>query len=147
MALTREFAGDIPYRAVLEELRTSKAVRERGSLVELIPSNHGHNQPALSALESILPVLIDGLGVAQNSASPDLTPKGLQRISLRARDALELQILRERASDSAAAFVDGLKRSSGAITHRSRSVRPMKKELTITVIIGEHIRARKGARE
>jgi len=147
MALTREFAGDIPYRAVLEELRRSKAVRERGSLVELIPSNHGHNQPALSALESILPVLIDGLGVAQNSASPDLTPKGLQRISLRARDALELQILRERASDSAAAFVDGLKRSSGAITHRSRSVRPMKKELTITVIIGEHIRARKGARE
>lgn len=147
MALTREFAGDIPYRAVLEELRRSKVVRERGNLLELIPSSHAQKQPALIALEAILPVLIDGLVVAQNETPPNCAPKGIQRASLKASDVLELQLLRERAIDSAAAFVDGLKRSSGAITHRTRSVRAMKQELTVTVIIGEHLKRREGDRE
>jgi hypothetical protein len=136
-SLAKTFAGDVPHRAVLEELRRLRVVREQGRYVELTVGCTTSNLPALQSLHNVFPVLLDGIQIAAKRSSADLHPS-LQRLTLTASDLVDLAVLRERASSGAISFVDGLRRSLQLPTGPPRRNKKIKHRLTVTVLLREH---------
>lgn len=64
--LVRKYGGDVPHRAVLDELRRIGAVRDIPSGVQLRRSPNLRQRNNFAFLSPVLPVLIDGLRVASN---------------------------------------------------------------------------------
>ncbi len=137
-SLVKAFAGDVPPRAVLEELRRLNAVRETSKGVELIGS--GLPKPSVrKSLRDVLEVLVDGLDTATRSSSSK-SASVLQRVSLNAADMIDLDLMHERASTGANTFLEGLRRSLEGPTRPPRKTKKtkMKHQLTVTVLVKSH---------
>lgn len=136
-SLVKEFAGDVPPRAVLEELRRLNVVKKDRNSMDLIGIRRKSNRaPDRSAYE-VMKALIEGLEFASHGKSSS-SPSQLYRVALRPRDSIDLEMMRERASVGAGAFLEGLDRSLSAPSKNSRKGRKMNKELTISVLVREH---------
>ena len=133
-SLVKSFAGDVPPRAVLDELRRLEAVRETGQYVVL--TGERRQKPSVfKSVQGILEILLDSMAVADPLPSrPRLNPS-LQRVSLSAVDILDLEVKRERVSMSASAFIEGLKSSLDLPTSPPRRSKRMQHELTVTVVV------------
>ncbi len=134
-SLVKEFAGDVPPRAVLEELRRLKVVREVHGYMDLIQAGRMSNRADPSVLE-LIDILLDGLEAA-NQLEPAGPSSRLYRAALSARDAIDLTLMRERVANGASAFLDGLERSLSTPSRSSMGSKKMKRGLTVTVLVRE----------
>jgi len=141
-SLVKKFGGDVPHRAVLEELRRLRLVNQTGSRLELDARRLLPSGRAFASLSSLIPVLVDGIRLAVEAASSDLSTP-IHRLTLNARDPTELTVLRDRVSDGIASLLNGLK---GSLQRAGKGTPPIKHSLTITAyVIGQS--ARKGRSE
>jgi hypothetical protein len=147
-SLVKAFAGDVTPRAVLEELRRLNAIRETGRVLELTSERQQRNRSDSKSTRELFNVLLDGVAAA--TQRPKNAPRSLlRRISLEAADIVDLELILERASNSANAFLDGLHRSLELPTRPPRKIKTkMGHQLAITVVIRSQpaVRAR-GARQ
>jgi hypothetical protein len=132
--LVKQFGGDVPHRAVLEELRRLRVVRQIGTRLELDARRQVPSGRAAASLSSLVPVLIDGIRLAAKAASVGSDPL-IHRLTLTARDLLELAVLQDRASVGIASLLDGLK---GSLQRGMTRGERKKHSLTITAFVVEH---------
>jgi len=142
-SLVRKYGGDVPHRAVLDELRRIGAVSEHDGAVEFRESPNLRERLNFTFLAPVTPALVDGLRIAATLTRSN-TSTSIRRLRLSARTELDLAILRDRCRSSAQSMLDGLAHSLGKqITVPTRKGRP-NHWLTITVLMAEN-RARKSA--
>jgi len=132
-SLVKRFGGDVPHRAVLEELRRLRVVRQIGNRLELDARRQLPGSRVSASLSSLIPVLIDGIKLAAQGASSGSGPL-VHRLTLNARDLIELTVLRDRATVGVTSFLEGLK---GSLQRESTTTERNKHALTVTAFVVE----------
>jgi hypothetical protein len=136
-SLVRKHGGDIPHRAVLDELRRIGGVIDVGSNVRLRASPGLRQRHDFAFLSPLLPVLVDGLRIVSKNA-PSKAVQSIQRLSLQVESDVDLAIVRDRCTSSAQSLLEGLAdslRTEVAIPRRKR--RPAL-SFTITILLAEN---------
>ena len=121
-ALARKYAGDVPHRAVLDELRRMKAVLTSVEHVQLRAQAQLRIRHSFGFLSPVMPVLIDGLRIASENLRPDPSTS-IQRLLIPINTDVDLAFVRERCRSTAKAMLDGLAYSldvQGKLTKRKR---------------------------
>jgi uncharacterized protein DUF6502 len=136
-SLVKSFAGDVPHRAVLEELHRLGVVRETRGSMELLGSHNILNGSHHRSIRQLVETLLDSLEIA--SPEKDLKSSlDLHRVTLAANDRLQMTMLRARASSGTSTFLDGLSKSLTVKAGATEKSRANKRKLTVTVLIKEH---------
>jgi hypothetical protein len=135
--LVRKYGGDVPHRAVLDELLRVGAVREtKKRWIILRPSHRWRLGSPNSRLSLVLRALTDGVRLASNMRIEKLP--SIHRLTLPTRSGLDLELMRERCDSSVQSMLAGLSESLGAgITLPRRHKRPTK-SVTVTVLVVEN---------
>ena len=123
----------MPYRAVLEELRRLRVVRQIGNRLELNARRQMQDIRVTTSLAALIPVLIDGIRLAVKAASAGSDPV-IHRLTLTARDQVELARLQDRAVVGIAALLNGLK---GSLQRGKAAHDRSKYALTLTAFVTE----------
>jgi len=110
--LVTKYGGDVPYRAILDELRRIGVVTEAAGRVQLQASLHLRRLRDFAFLSPVMPALVDGLRIASAKAAQDRS-SSIYRLSLPAKTELDMAILRDRCSVSAQSMLEGLSHSLG----------------------------------
>lgn len=136
-ALVRKYGGDVPHRAVLDELRRLDAVADSGSSVWLKASRTLRRRNNFAFLSPVLPVLVDTIRLASRRASPRPS-SSIYRLTFPLENDVDLAIVRARCASTAQSMLDGLGDSLGAaITMPRRRGRP-RCSFTVTVLLAEN---------
>ena len=133
--LVRKYGGDVPHRAILDELRRIGAISDRDGSVELRESPHLRQRHNFAFLSPVLPALVDVLRIASNKARSK-NSSSIQRLCLPAETELDLAILRDRCTTSAQSMLDGLAHSLGPLALRRGSRSPAY-SFSITILLAE----------
>ncbi len=136
--LVRRYAGDIPHRAVLTELRRMRAVVEQSGTVQMDPSLQFRGNIDYSFLSPVLPALVDGIRIASSKTSSGV----IQRLDLAVRSDIDLAMVRERCRSSTRAMLEGLGHSLGAHITRPRNRRTSLYSFAVTVLLAENCASR-----
>jgi len=135
--LVRKHGGDVPHRAVLDELRRIGAVVDCGDTVQLRGSARLGHRHDFAFLSPALPALVDGLRIASSSAGARML-SSIQRLSLAAESEVDLAIVGDRCRSSARSMLDGLAHSlSRQVTVPRRGRKPAY-SFTVTVLLAEN---------
>lgn len=135
--LVRKHGGDVPHRAVLDELRRIGAVSDDRGIVKLKESSPFRERFNFTFLAPVTPALIDGLRIAANLPGSSV-PQAIQRLTLPAKTAVDLAIMRDRCTSSVRSMLDGLAHSLGTqVAVPTRKGRPSH-WFTITVLMAEN---------
>jgi hypothetical protein len=134
-SLVRKFGGDVPHRAVLEELRRLRVVRQIGNRLELNARRQLPSGRAAASLSALIPALIDGIRLAVQAASSGSDPL-IHRLALTARDLLELALLKDRAAVGITSLLNGLK---GSLQSGMATAETKKHSLTVTAFVVEQL--------
>lgn len=110
VALVRKYGGDVPHRAVLEELLKIRAVRRVRDRVEMNRVSANRRSASSSALTLVASVIADAARIASRSQVSDVAPP-IHRLQLVARNKVELLVLRRRVSEAIASLFEGLRGS------------------------------------
>jgi Family of unknown function (DUF6502) len=132
-SLVRKFGGDVPHRAVLEELRRLRVVRQVGTSLELDLRRQLLSSRAAASLSALVPVLIDGIRLGVKATSSGSDPL-IHRLTLTARDLRELSLLQDRAAVGITSLLDGLKSS---LQRGIAKAKTKKHSLTVTAFVIE----------
>jgi len=135
--LVKKYGGDVPYRAVLDELRRIGAVSAGEDNVQLqSPKLHSQRQDFVF-LSPVLPALVDGIRIASTQARSGAA-SSIHRLSLPVETEVDLAIVRDRCVSSAKAMLEGLGHSLGTqVTVPRRRVKSAY-SFTITVLLAEN---------
>jgi hypothetical protein len=137
--LARKYAGDIPYRAVLDELLRIRAVDVHGDSVHLRKSSQLRRRHDLGFLTAIVPALIDGIRVASEGERTDAAAS-MHRLLIPVGSELDLAFVRERCKSTAKAMLDGLSHSLGTkVNERRANLGP---SFAVTVFLTENRKKR-----
>jgi hypothetical protein len=128
--LARKYGGDVPHRAVLDELRRIKAVTDNGKTVWLKASPILRKRHNFAFLSPVLPVLVDGIRIASRRAG-----SSIQRLTLPVESEVDLSIVRERCRTSTKSMLNGLSESLGSSVTMPRTRRNSAYSFTITVLL------------
>jgi hypothetical protein len=136
--LTKLYGGDVPHRAVLDELQRIGAVRREGERVVLTMARARRGRPTFAALSSALPAIIDGIRVASRAEVSSASP-AIYRLTIPAKSNLDLTILRERVSSTVTTMLNGLGESlgEGLTASKARQVQPH--SFVVTVLLAENV--------
>ena len=134
--LVRKYAGDIPHRAVLDELCRLGAVSSSRGRVRLARSLHLQRRQDLAFLAPVMPALIDALRVGVRDARTKSS--SVYRLSLPLLTDIDLAIARRRCVSSAKSMLDGLRDSLGTQITLPVRTRKQTQLLTITVLVAEN---------
>ena len=134
--LVRKHGGDVPHRAVLDELRRIGAVSDHDGTVQLEDSLHLRERLNFTFLAPVTPALIDGLRIAAKLARSRITPQ-VRRLSIPARTELDLAILRDRCQSNVQSMLDGIAHSLGKQIAVPRGKGAPAHWFTITVLMAE----------
>lgn len=135
--LARKYAGDVPHRAVLDELRRIGAVEDDGISVWLKASKTLRRQNDFAFLSPVLPVFIDGIRIASRRAR-SRTASSIYRLTFPLENEVDLAIVRARCASTAKSMLDGLGDSFGTSTAVQRRGGRLKCSFTITVMLAEN---------
>ncbi len=140
--LVREYGGDVPHRAVLDELIRTQAVKQSNGVLRLSAGSTSFHTKLPPRLARVLPMLLDGVHVAAGSHEHH-GELPLYRLTLTAKNSVELAILRDRIAGGVASMLAGLKGSLAArVSNRQRPFRSTH-SITITTLIRERRPAKK----
>lgn len=132
--LVKKYGGDVTHRAVLDELRRLRAVRDSNGYVWLRRSLYAGQRSNFTFLSPVLPLFIDVLRLAsKKSANP---ASSIRTLSIPTETDLDLAIVRERCASSAQAMLDGLAHSleTRPALHRRSQTRAV----SVTVLLSEN---------
>ena len=138
-SLVKKYGGDVTYRAVLDELRRTGAVRDDRHNVWLRVSPSSRRRNSFAFLTPVMPVLVDGIRLASGRLGS--APSSIQRLTLPVESKLDLAIVRERCSSSAKSMLDGLSESLATSVTVPRTRRSSEYSCTITVLLVENSKA------
>ena len=110
--LVRDYIGDVPHRAVLDELRRVGAIRQIGVSVKLLRRPAVRQRQSLEELAPLTPVIADGIHSVTHAASSGQQPL-FHRLVLPAHSLPELELVRKRCTDSVSTMLAGLSESLG----------------------------------
>lgn len=133
--LVRKYGGDVPHRAVLDELRRIGAVTDDGKRVWLKALPIRGKRHNFAFLSPVLPVLIDGIRIASKRSRLSTS---IQRLRLPVESEVDLEIVRERCRLSTKSMLEGLSESLGASVTVPRRRRSSDCSFTITVLLVEN---------
>jgi hypothetical protein len=139
--LAEKYAGDIPYRAVLDELNTMRAIVLTSRHVELRRMEQSKRPNDYSFLTPLAGPFKDGLRIV--STAPKLRAASLiQRLHLPVNTEIDLEIVKARCIDRATSMLEGL---SHSINQRV-TVPPKRSNaaysFTVTVLLAENRKTR-----
>lgn len=136
--LVQRYGGDVPPRAVLDELRRIGAVVDAANgsvLLRASPSIRQRHD--FGFLSPVLPVLVDGLRIASKKKGP-AAASSIHRLTLPAETDVDLTIVRDRCISSARSMLDGLAHSLGTQAAAPRSRRHPNFWFSVTVLLAEN---------
>ena len=137
MRLVRKYGGDIPHRAVLDELRRIGGVIDVGSNVKLRESPNLRQRYDFAFLSPVLPALVDGLRIASKNTSSNAV-QSIKRLSLPVETDVDLAIVRARCASSAQSLLEGLAESLRPQVTVPRRGRPPAFSFTVTILLAEN---------
>ena len=134
--LVRKYGGDVPHKAVLDELRRINAVTDDGKRVWLKRPilRKRHN---FAFLSPVLPVLVDGIRIASKREG-SRPSSSIQRLTLPVESEVDLAIVRERCLSSAKSMLDGLGESLGTSVTLPLTRRDAHRSFTVTILLVEN---------
>jgi hypothetical protein len=135
--LARKYAGDVPSRAVLDELERIGAVIVDGEFLKLRPSRHLRTRHDFGFLNVVVPALIDGLRIASTTTKSG-SAAAIHRLVLPVSSELDLAFVRDRCTTTARAMLDGLSHSLAAKVTRSRGKSKPRPSVAVTVLLVEN---------
>ncbi len=136
-SLVRKYGGDVPHRAVLDELRRIDAAKDNGKTVWLKRSSILRKRHDFAFLSPVLPALVDGIRIASRRAG-SRPASSIQRLTLPVESEVDLAIVRERCRSSTKSMLHGLGESLGTSVTVPRTRRNSKYSFTITVLLVEN---------
>jgi hypothetical protein len=135
--LAKLYGGDVPHRAVLEELRRIGAVRREGKDVVLTTTRAVKQRRRLTSLSLVLPALIDGIRLAAMREASH-KPPAIFRLAIPVKSDLNATVVRERCLSTVATMLNGLEESLGGQIVPSRSRRDHPCSFVVTVLLAEN---------
>ena len=135
-ALARKYAGDVPHRAVLDELRRMKAVSTSVEHVQLRAQAQVRIRHSFGFLSPVMPALIDGLRIASESPRPDPSTS-IQRLLIPINTDVDLAFVRERCRSTAKAMLDGLAYSLDVQGKLKKRKRGASYSYAVTILLTE----------
>jgi hypothetical protein len=139
--LVKKYAGDVPHRAVLDELRRIGAVGDDGTSVWLKASKTLRRRNDFAFLSPVLPVFVDGIRIASRRAS-SRPSSSIYRLTFPLENEVDLAIVRARCASTAKSMLDGLGDSLGTSITVPRRGGKLTCSFTITVMLAENRTAR-----
>jgi hypothetical protein len=134
--LARMYGGDVPHRAILDELHRIGAVRREGKNVILNMTRVRPRRHRFASLSFVLPAIIDGIRVA-STAEISRAPPSMYRLTIPAKSGLEVAIMRERCVSTVTAMLNGLEESLGHLA-TPRPHRDQLHSFVVTVLLAEN---------
>ena len=136
--LVRKYGGDVPHKAVLDELRRIEVVSDFNGTVKLKNSSQLRGRYNFAFLSPILPALVEGLRIVSGGAPPDVQ-SSIQRLVLPVETEIDLAIVRNRCTSSARSMLEGLSHSLGTQVTLPRKRRSATSySFTITILLSEN---------
>ena len=142
--LVRKHGGDVPHRAVLDELRRIGVVSDSDGSVQLQSSPHLRQRHDFAFLSPVLPALVDGLRIASKKGGPN-PASSIHRLDVPAATEVDLSIIRDRCTSSAQSMLNGLAHSLGTQVTVPRSRRNPAYSISVTILLAEN-RAKRSQR-
>lgn len=136
-SLVKKYGGDIPHRAVLDEMLRIRAVIEDNDTVQLHPSLRFEQRQDIGFLSPVLPALVDGIRIASSKRSAGAS-SSIYRLSFPVEREIDLAIVRERCASSVRAMLDGLGQSLGTQVTLPKRTRSSAYSFTVTVLLAEN---------
>ena len=136
-SLVKKYGGDVPHRAVLDELRRIGAVSGDEDSVQLHTSHHLYQRHDFVFLSPVLPALVDGIRIA-SSKTGSRAASSIHRLSLPVETEVDLAIVRDRCASSAKTMLEGLGHSLGTQVTVPKRRRKSAYSFTITVLLAEN---------
>lgn len=116
-SLARKYAGDVPHRAVLDELKRIGAVSVHTDRVRLRAEAQLRSRHNFGFLSAVVPALTDGLRIASESSRLDPS-LSIQRLLIPVNTDVDLAFVRERCTSTAKAMLNGLGHSLGVLPRK-----------------------------
>jgi Family of unknown function (DUF6502) len=135
--LVQKYGGDVPPRAVLDELRRIGAVIDAKGSVLLRASPSARQRHDFGFLSPVLPALVDGLRIASKKGEAGAA-SSIHRLTLPAETDVDLTIVRDRCISSARSMLDGLAHSLGTQAAAPRGHRHPNFWFSVTVLLAEN---------
>lgn len=136
-SLVKSYGGDVPHRAMLDELRCIGIVTLGGNQVEVRKLSLLRRRRNFASLAHLLPFLVNGIRLASNFRVHPGSPS-IHRITLPVHNVLDLAMVRERCTSSITSMLGGLRDSLGAHITVPRRNNKMRHSCTITVMLSEN---------
>jgi hypothetical protein len=134
--LVKRYGGDVPHRAVLDELRRLGIVRQAGQHVKIYSLSAFASRSNFTSVAQVLPLLLDAVRVA--SVDHHTPPaQSVHRVILQARSGVDLQLIRRRCAASIGSMLGGLKGSLSERVTLPRGENRGRHTCTVTVMVVE----------
>jgi len=140
--LVKKYGGDVPHRAVLDELRRIAAVTDSDGAVQLRRSLQLRQRNNFAFLSPVIPVLVDALRLASKRDCFGAA-SSIQTLSIPAETELDLAFVRDRCNSSALSMLDGLAHSLSAGRKMRRGSSMHSISVTVLVVDNEPTRSRR----
>jgi hypothetical protein len=135
--LVKQYAGDVPHRAVLNELIRLGMTRQIGKHVQLQNLSALRQRQNFASLAHLMPAIVDGIRLASNPRA--CTPSSsMRRLVLPAHNLLDLEMVRERCTSSIEAMLGGLSASLAAHNKAPRRVKSTPHSCSVSVLFVEN---------
>ncbi|MGH8138651.1 MAG: DUF6502 family protein [Steroidobacteraceae bacterium] len=135
--LVQRYGGDVPHRAVLDELRRIGVAQQVGRHVEVRSLSILRQRRSFASLAYLLPAIVDGIRLASR-------PKGragysyMHRLTLSVPNVFELEMVRDRCVSSIKSLLGGLGQSLGAQESSPCRAKKTRHSCTVTVLLIEN---------
>jgi Family of unknown function (DUF6502) len=134
--LVKKYGGDVPQRAVLDELRRIRAVSDNGGSIKLRLA-HLRRRHNFAFLSPVIPALVDALRIAAKRSNSTSSPS-IHRLNLPVETEVDLTIVRDRCVSGAQSLLDGLSHSLGTQVTIPKRGRAPRYSFTITILLAEN---------
>jgi hypothetical protein len=135
--LAKLYGGDVPHRAILDELRRIGAVRRDGKDVVLTTTRVLRQRRRLASLSLVIPALIDGIRLAA-ACEISREPPSIYRLTIPVQSDLNVAIVRERCLSTVTTMLNGLEESLGAQIIPARSRKAQQRSFILTVLLANN---------
>ena len=135
--LVKKHGGDVPHRAVLDELRRIGAVSVDEHSVQLQSSHRARQRHDFIFLSPVMPALVDGIRIASSKARSGAA-SSIHRLTLPVETEVDLAIVRDRCASSAKAMLEGLGHSLDTQVTVPKRRGKSAYSFTITVLLAEN---------
>lgn len=135
--LVKQYAGDVPHRAVLNELSRLRAVRQVGKHVEVKNLSALRQRQNFASFAYLMPAIVDGIRLASNTRVSS-GPSSMRRVVLPAHDLVDLEMVRERCASSIETMLGGLSASLEPRRIASRGTTPRPHSCSVSVFLVEN---------